>query len=67
MTTISSPFFTKKSEYILEILSYSPIVTSDNPHSIHCPLGCQTFPEDPGDGGGRKQPGICIDRYVLES
>lgn len=30
-------------------------------------LGGQTFPEDPGDGGRRKQPGICIDRYVSTS
>ena len=44
----------------------SHIVAFNTGHSIHCPLGSQTFPEDPGDGGGRKQPGICIDRYVLE-
>jgi hypothetical protein len=27
-------------------------------------LGSEAFPEDPGDGGGRKQPGIRFNWYV---
>ena len=60
------PLFSFCSHLVDRIYVFTNIVASNTGHSIHCPLGSQTFPEDPGDGGGRKQPGICIDRYVLE-